>query len=124
MQALESGKKVLNGSKVLVLGLSYKKDIDDTRESPSVELIKLLEDRGANVDYSDPFVVEFPKMRKYKFELSSVDINPTNLAKYDVCIISTDHSSFNYSMILKYANLIVDTRGVYKNNSNKKIISA
>ena len=124
MQALESGKKVLNGSKVLVLGLSYKKDIDDTRESPSVELIKLLEDRGANVDYSDPFVVEFPKMRKYKYELSSVDINPTNLAKYDVCIISTDHSSFNYSMILKYANLIIDTRGVYKNNSNKKIIPA
>ena len=124
LNALESRKKSLNGSRVLVLGLSYKKDIDDTRESPSVELIKLLQDHGSLVEYSDPHVVEFPKMRKYKFDLSSIDLTPNNLEKFDVCIISTDHTSFDYSMILKYSNLIIDTRGVYRDFNNAKIISA
>lgn len=113
-EGLNNGEKSLKNSNVLVLGLSYKKNIDDTRESPSVELIKILKSKGANVFYSDPYIKEFPKMRKYTFYLNSVEITAKNLEKMDCVIISTDHDAFDYNFILRHSKLIVDTRGVYK----------
>lgn len=108
----QRGRSVM-GSRVLVLGIAYKKDVEDMRESPSVELMELLRDKGAHVDYSDPHVPVFPRMREHRFELSSVALTPDALASYDLVLLATSHSAFDYDMIRRYANLIVDTRGVY-----------
>ena len=112
--ALNQKAKSIRGSKILVLGISYKKNIDDMRESPSVELMALLNDRGATVDYSDPHVPVFPKMRKYQFEQSSVNLSPDSLKEYDCILIATDHDDFDYQMLQEHSNIIVDTRGRYK----------
>ena len=85
------------------------------RESPSVALMELLRARGAAVDYSDPHVPVFPRMREHRFELSSVPLSPSSLASYDVVLLATSHSAFDYDLVRQYANLIVDTRGVYPN---------
>ncbi|KQQ89177.1 nucleotide sugar dehydrogenase [Massilia sp. Leaf139] len=108
----QRGRSVM-GSRVLVLGIAYKKDVEDMRESPSVELMEILRDKGAHVDYSDPHVPVFPRMREHRFELSSVTLTPDSLASYDLVLLATSHSAFDYDMIRRYANLIVDTRGVY-----------
>jgi UDP-N-acetyl-D-glucosamine dehydrogenase len=108
----QRGRSVM-GSRVLVLGIAYKKDVEDMRESPSVELMEILRDKGARVDYSDPHVPVFPRMREHRFELSSVALTPEALASYDLVLLATSHSAFDYDMIRRYANLIVDTRGVY-----------
>jgi UDP-N-acetyl-D-glucosamine dehydrogenase len=106
------GRSVM-GSRVLVLGIAYKKDVEDMRESPSVELMELLRDKGAVVDYADPHVPVFPRMREHRFDLHSVPVNPQTLASYDVVLLATAHSAFDYELIRQYARLIVDTRGVY-----------
>lgn len=116
IDALNERQKSLKGANVLVLGLSYKKNIDDTRESPSVKLMELLRGKGAIVHYSDPFIPEFPKMREHYFELESINITKENLEKMDCVLISTNHDDFDYDLILKYSKLIVDTRGVYRRN--------
>jgi UDP-N-acetyl-D-glucosamine dehydrogenase len=108
----QRGRSVM-GSRVLVLGIAYKKDIDDTRESPSVELMELLRDKGASVAYSDPHVPIFPKMRGHTFDLRSVPLTPQSIASYDVLLLATSHTAFDYKMIQQYGHLIVDTRGVY-----------
>jgi UDP-N-acetyl-D-glucosamine dehydrogenase len=108
----QRGRSVM-GSRVLVLGIAYKKDVEDMRESPSVELMEILRDKGAHVDYSDPHVPAFPRMREHRFELSSVALTPETLASYDLVLLATSHSAFDYDMIRRHANLIVDTRGVY-----------
>jgi UDP-N-acetyl-D-glucosamine dehydrogenase len=108
----QRGRSVM-GSRVLVLGIAYKKDVEDMRESPSVELMELLRDKGAQVDYSDPHVPVFPRMREHKFDLASVALTPQSIASYDVVLLATAHSAFNYELIRQYANLIVDTRGVF-----------
>ena len=108
----QRGRSVM-GSRVLVLGIAYKKDVEDMRESPSVELMEILRDKGAHVDYSDPHVPIFPRMREHRFELSSVKLTPDTLASYDLVLLATSHTAFDYDMIRRYANLIVDTRGVY-----------
>jgi UDP-N-acetyl-D-glucosamine dehydrogenase len=108
----QRGRSVM-GSRVLVLGIAYKKDVEDMRESPSVELMEILRDKGAHVDYSDPHVPVFPRMREHRFELSSVKLTPDTLASYDLVLLATSHTAFDYDMIRRYANLIVDTRGVY-----------
>lgn len=113
--ALNERHKSVNGSKILMLGIAYKKNIDDMRESPAVELMKLLEEKGAIVNYSDPFVPIFPKMRKYFFELSSVAITHEKLIDYDCVVIATNHDLFDYQFIQKHSKLIIDTRGVYLN---------
>jgi len=113
MDALNARKKTLNGSRVLVLGVAYKKNVDDSRETPSAELIRLLQDKGAQVDYSDPHVPVFPVMRKYKFDMRSVELTPQTLSLYDCVLLATDHDAFDYELIRKCAKLIVDTRGVY-----------
>ena len=120
--ALNDCGKPFKGSRVLVLGISYKKNVDDMRESPSVELMKLLQNKGSIVDYSDPFFSQFPPMRKYAFNLKSVPITKETLNKYDLILLSTDHDSFDYEFIKQNSRIIVDTRGRFETNS--KIIRA
>lgn len=112
--ALNDRRKSLNGSRVLCLGIAYKRDVDDMRESPSVQVMEILRERGALVDYSDPHAPVFPKMREHRFDLSSADLSPENLASYDAVVLLTDHSCFDYDAILEHARLIVDTRGKYR----------
>lgn len=111
--ALNGHGKSVKGSKILVLGISYKKNIDDMRESPSVVLMELLQAKGADIAYSDPWVPVFPKMRKHHFDLESLDLNPETISNQDVVLISTNHDAFDYEMIRKNAKLIIDTRGIY-----------
>jgi UDP-N-acetyl-D-glucosamine dehydrogenase len=124
MHALNENKKCLNGCKILLLGLAYKKDIDDLRESPSLKLIELLQDEGAMIDYNDEYVTEIPKLRKYKLNKKSVRITPANIRKYDLILVSTDHSYYNHELILKYSKIIVDTRNAFKAFKSPKIYKA
>ena len=110
--ALNSRGKAINGSNILILGIAYKKNVDDTRESPAVVLIDKLQKLGANVQYSDPYVPEFPDLRKYHFEMESVELTAENIGKFDCVLIVTDHDAFDWQLIQKSAKLIVDTRGV------------
>ena len=112
--ALNDRQKALKGSRILALGIAYKRDVDDMRESPSVFVMEHLRDRGAIVAYSDPNVPEFPKMREHHFDLSSVELTAENVATYDAVILLTDHSDFDYDLILEHAQLIVDTRGKFR----------
>ncbi|MCP4588770.1 nucleotide sugar dehydrogenase [Pseudoalteromonas sp.] len=114
MDGLNEQKKSLNGSSILVLGIAYKKNVDDMRESPSVEIMEQLRDKGAHVSYCDPHVPEFPIMRSHRFELKSVDLTAQNLAGYDAVVLATDHDKFDYSLILDNSQLLVDTRGRYR----------
>lgn len=111
---LSAQDKTLKDSKVLVLGITYKPNVDDMRESPSVEIMAGLEKLGAKVDYSDPFVPTFPKMRRHAFALESIELTPEKISDYDCVIVSTDHDLFDYEKIEKYASLIVDARGRYR----------
>lgn len=124
IHALNDHRKSIKGSKILILGLAYKKDIDDLRESPSLKLIELLQDHGAKVDYNDDYVTSIPKVRKYNFNKKSVKTTPANIKKYDLVLLSTEHSYYDYSMILKNAKLIVDTRNGFGSFNNKKIYKA
>jgi len=108
--ALNDREKSVKGSKILVLGLAYKPDVDDLRESPSFELIELLLERGAKVDYNDPHIPRAPKVRKHDLQMSSVDLTPDSLASYDCVLISTNHKAYDYPMIGEHAKLIVDSR--------------
>ena len=112
--ALNVRAKPVHGSRVLVLGLAYKKNVDDVRETPSAELIQLLSEKGAIVDYSDPFVPTFVRMRKYAFAMNSVTLSESSIAAYDCVLLATDHDAFDYDLIVRHAQLIVDTRGVYQ----------
>jgi UDP-N-acetyl-D-glucosamine dehydrogenase len=111
--ALNDRHKPVRGSRVLVLGIAYKRNVDDMRESPSVILMEKLRDLGATVDYSDPHIPVFPQTRHHHFDLSSVAIAAETLASYDCVLIATDHDRFDYAMIEAHAPLIVDTRGRY-----------
>ncbi|MEN8192419.1 MAG: nucleotide sugar dehydrogenase [Bacteroidota bacterium] len=113
--ALNSHQKSINGSKVLILGAAYKKNVDDMRESPSLKLIEILRDKGASVDYNDPFIPNLPATRKYKYDMESIDITEENLAKYDLVLLSTDHDAYDYKFICKNSSLILDTRNAFKN---------
>ena len=107
-------KKALTGSRILVLGLSYKKNIPDIRESPTFKLFELLEQRGAAVDYHDPIVGEIPETREHAHYSGrkSVSLNAKNLAAYDAVLISTDHDAVDYEAVAKHSSLVVDTRNV------------
>lgn len=97
--------------------------MDDLRESPSVELLELLHKLGAQVDYSDPHIPKFPRIRRGHFDLKSVDISAQSLARYDAALLTTDHDAFDYALIARHARLIVDTRGVYR-KPRKNVIRA
>ena len=111
--ALNERGRPVKGAKVLVLGIAYKKNVDDMRESPAVELMELLQARGAEVRYSDPHVPVFPKMREHRFDLKSEPLTSQTLAACDVALLATDHDAFDYELIRRHAPLVVDTRGVY-----------
>jgi UDP-N-acetyl-D-glucosamine dehydrogenase len=115
--ALNAAKKSVNGSRVLVLGIAYKKNVGDTRESPSVMLMEKLRELGAEVSYSDPHIPVFPKMRKHSFNLSSVSLTASALAQYDCVLLATDHERFDYVLIKENAKLIVDSRGRYRESA-------
>jgi len=121
IEALNGCRKPLKGAKVLVLGIAYKKDIGDVRASPAVAIMELLQAQGAIVHYSDPHVPEFPRIREHYFDLTSVDPNPQNISTYDVLILATNHSDFDYAMLQQHAMLIVDTRGVYLSSFNNVV---
>lgn len=108
----------MKGSKVLLLGIAYKKNVDDMRESPSLEIIEKLQEKGAIVSYSDPYIPHMPKTRKYNFSLSSEELNSDNLSKYDCVILATDHDDFDYALIAKSSKILIDTRGKIKENSD------
>jgi len=114
VEALNGRQKALKGSRILALGIAYKRDVDDMRESPSVLVMEILRDRGALVEYSDPNVPAFPRMREHKFDLKSVGLTPDTLASYDAVVLLTDHSDFDYDLIRTHAKLVIDTRGKYR----------
>ena len=126
MDALNEKGKSLKGSKILILGAAYKKDIDDPRESPSFKLMEILIERGAIVDYNDPFVPELPSMRMYDIKRQSVELTEENLIKYDCILISTDHSVYDFDFITTHAQLVVDTRNatVDVTSNREKIVKA
>jgi UDP-N-acetyl-D-glucosamine dehydrogenase len=115
-EALNQREKSIKGSKILLLGVAYKKDVDDLRESPSLKLLELLTDRGAKIDYNDPYFPALQKMRHYDFShMRSVDLTPERLASYDCVLIATDHSAYDYESIVRHARLIADTRNATRN---------
>ena len=113
---LNSNGQSINGSKILCLGLTYKKNVSDTRESPPLEIYKKLENLGSDVDYSDPFFKDFPKTKLHQSKKKSVEITEENLKKYDAVILLTDHDEFNYELIMKSSKAIIDTKGYYFSN--------
>ena len=115
--ALASVGKKIEGSRILVLGLAYKKNVDDTRESPSLTIIDMLIKKGAVVEYSDPHLSIAPKTRKFDFELKSIELNEENIKTFDLTILLTDHDDFDYQLITQAAALIIDTRGRFHHSS-------
>lgn len=119
-RALNQQKKALNGSKVLVLGVAYKKDIDDLRESPALTIIELLQKEGATVSYNDPYFPEVGRGRKYDLQMKCASLD--NLGAYDCVLIVTDHSDYDYATIVRESQLVVDTRNATKGISSPKIV--
>jgi UDP-N-acetyl-D-glucosamine dehydrogenase len=119
-KALNQHKKALNGANVLVLGLAYKKDIDDLRESPSLTIIELLQQQGAVVSYNDPFFPTVGKGRKYDLQMTCTPLD--NLGQYDCVLIVTDHSDYDYQRIVRESKLVVDTRNATKGIASPKIV--
>ena len=116
-EALNNQCKALKGAKVLILGVAYKKDIDDLRESPSLTIIELLRQRGALVSYNDPFFPYVGHGRHYDLNLHCVPLD--DLAQFDCVLIVTDHSDYDYARIVQESSLVIDTR-----NATKGIVSA
>src|SRR6185503_8900499 len=109
----------VRGSKIAILGLAYKKDVDDPRESPSFKLMELLQERGAIISYNDPHIPHLPAMRNFHVpELSSQPLTPEYLRSQDCVLIATDHSSYDWRFIAEHSRLIVDTRNATRNLSH------
>ena len=115
--ALNFTGKTLNGCRILILGIAYKKNVDDVRESPSIMIMELLREKGSVLAYSDPHVPVFKKMRKHHFELKSVELTAETLSSFDAVVLATEHSLFDYELIKDHASLIIDTRGKYRDDS-------
>lgn len=126
MDALNEGGKALKGSGIFVLGLAYKKDVDDCRESPSLELIELLREKGAKVEYNDPHVPRVPRTREHDLRMRSRPLTAQRLARCDAVLISTDHSAYDYQFIVDHAPLVVDTRDATRGvkRGRRKIVKA
>lgn len=123
VDALNERGKSIKGARILILGIGYKKDVDDLRESPSLKLIEILKKRNANIDYNDPYIPKIPKVRKYEYDMTSIELTPDNLSAYDAVLISTDHSSYDFNQIVQHSQLIIDTRNAVK-EKNKKVVKA
>jgi UDP-N-acetyl-D-glucosamine dehydrogenase len=122
-EALNDRQKAIRGSRILILGIAYKKDVDDMRESPSLEIMELLRAKGADIAYSDPHISVFPKLREHSFDLKSVPLTAESLSEFDCVLVATDHKAFDYDLIKRHAMLVVDARGVYKEPA-KNIVKA
>jgi UDP-N-acetyl-D-glucosamine dehydrogenase len=118
--ALNEHRKPLKGSRVLVLGMAYKRDIDDLRESPSLTIIELLQRRGALVDYNDPFFPTVGRGRHYDLHMKSTPLD--KIGEYDCVMIVTDHSSYDYKAVVREAQLVVDTRNATRGIDSPKIV--
>jgi len=118
--ALNGHKKSLNGSRVLILGVAYKKDIDDLRESPALTIIELLQKEGAEVSYNDPYFPFIGKGRKYDLQMKRTELE--QLGKYDCVVIVTDHTNYDYKKIVRESQLVVDTRNATKGIASPKIV--
>jgi len=119
-KALNQHRKALNGSKVLILGVAYKKDIDDLRESPALTIIELLQKEGAEVSYNDPYFPEVGRGRKYDLQMKCVPLE--DIGSYDCVLIVTDHSDYDYERIVKESILVVDTRNATRGIKSAKIV--
>ena len=119
-------EKSLKGSKILILGVAYKKDVDDTRESPALAIMKILKDRGAEVSYNDPNVPRICGLRAYDYDIYSAELTEELLKETDVVLIVTNHSAYDYDWIVKNSNLIVDSRNATGSvkEGREKIIKA
>jgi UDP-N-acetyl-D-glucosamine dehydrogenase len=126
MDALNLQKKPLSKSMVLILGVAYKKDIDDMRESPALEIIKLFQEKGARVLYNDPFFDKIPLVRKGRFNLKSEELTEKLLQKADCVVITAAHSCYDYNWIVKHAPLVIDTRNATRDvrEGREKIVKA
>ncbi len=126
MEALNTQRKSLNGARLLIVGAAYKKDVDDVRESPSLRVIALLKERGAIVDYHDPYVPRIEKGPNFDYEMHSVPLSEERLSACDAVLILTDHSSIDYGMIVAAAKQVVDTRNATRNvaRGREKIVKA
>ncbi|MCG8427128.1 MAG: nucleotide sugar dehydrogenase [Chromatiales bacterium] len=113
-EGLNRQRKAINGSRILVLGIAYKKNVDDMRESPAVEIMEQLRERGADLAYHDPHVPHFPPMREYSFDLSSVALTEETLGAMDCVVVATDHQKVDYQLVKAHAPLVIDARGVYR----------
>jgi len=119
--ALNERQKSIKGSRIMVLGVAYKKDVDDMRESPSLKIIEQLTLRGAKVDYNDPYFPQIPKLRHYNFQgMKSVAIDSKILAGYDCVMIATDHTSYDYQMIVESSQLVIDARNATRRISRNR----
>ena len=126
-KALNDRSRSIRGSKVLILGVAYKKDVDDVRESPALEIMEILQEKGANLSYSDPYIPRLHKMRAYDFShMSSLPLNEEVLKSQDVVLITTDHSSIDYQWVVDSAPLVVDTRNATRRvtRGREKIVKA
>jgi UDP-N-acetyl-D-glucosamine dehydrogenase len=117
---LNEQRKSIKGSKVLVLGLAYKRDIDDLRESPSLTIIELLRKKGAIVAYNDPFFASVGRGRHYDLNMTNTPLD--NLGQYDAVLIVTDHSAYDYKAIVEQSQLVIDTRNATKGIDSEKIV--
>lgn len=119
VETLNEAGKSIHGAKILILGAAYKKDIDDMRESPTLKLIDIFRDRKAEVSYNDPYVPKLPKTRKYHFKMESVELTAENISSFDLVLLSTDHTDYDYAFIYEHAKLIIDTRNAFEKNGVK-----
>jgi UDP-N-acetyl-D-glucosamine dehydrogenase len=124
--ALNARGKSIKGAKILILGVAYKKDVDDARESPALAIMDLLQKKGAFLLYHDPYIPTLPHFRKYYFKLKSSLLTEKLLKRIDAAVVITDHSCIDYSWVVKHAPLVIDTRNVTKNMKQwrKKIVKA
>lgn len=117
IDALNQRGKAVRGSRILILGIAYKKNVDDLRESPALELLEQLQQLGAEVEYSDPHIPVIPPLRRGRIALSSVTVTPEYLAACDAVIVAADHDAFDYAAIARHAPVVIDTRGVFRSPS-------
>jgi UDP-N-acetyl-D-glucosamine dehydrogenase len=126
-EALNERSKSIRGSKILVVGVAYKKDVDDVRESPALEIMKLLKEQGAELAYSDPYIPRLHRMRGYDFSyMSSVALSETTLSNFDLALITTDHTNVDYQAVVDHSRVVVDTRNATKRitRGSEKVVRA
>ena len=124
LRALNARGKAMSQARLLVIGIAYKPDVDDVRESPSVVVMERLREWGARIDYHDPQVPVFPTMREHHFDLASVTLTPEEVAGHDAVLVLTDHGDVDYDLLFDHARLIIDTRGRYRSRPAPHVIAS